>query len=446
MSGYLNITLNHSMQGNPIQGAQIFVTEHGNRGTVVKTLTTDGNGQVNYIELESGENAGEPLRKYDLIVQNPDYLGTDNKPYEYTKSGVQIWKDKVTINQDEFTQILKFEQLNAETRQNVINLPENNYFSPEEDKVYQNPLAIPDPYVNPDWVWPLDVIPFVPNEISIYHGTVNPYVAGSRINPKKIITENYKKYLKIVSTQEFGGIPNLTENAAIANLLLINSFALNRVFTEMYRNSGYDFVITDSVQFDQHYPLGGTIFENIESYVDNNFRRYIKLADKKQPLLAQYCAGKKGNCTNKGVPQLGLQSLSSKNKTWTPERLLKEYYDAQGIEFEIVTAEIIEGSPKSYPGYVLKLGMKDNHVKVVQEFLNTIRTRYPSKITQLDVDGEFGQKTKNAVVAFQELFEKTKKNKGEVDEATWYKMQSLYVEINKMAEPGRGFMKAFMYE
>ncbi len=450
MSGYLNITINDQNQVDPIAGAKIIITEYHNRNRVVKVVETNSAGQVNFVELDSNANrfSPSPYKKYDLIVQIPPIPDRYTQPQEYVKSGVQIWESRVTNNQDEFVQIKKFESMPEETRNNEIKLEENSIVEPEVDKIYQNPFNIPDPEpVSPPGVFYMfspTKVPFVPTELDIYIGTASPYIHDSRVNNKRIIKENYIKYLKIVSAQEFGGIPKLTEEAAIANLLLVNSFALNRVYTEMYRNKGYNFNITNSTIFDQHYPIGGNTFQNVDALVDKYFNQYIRLKGKIQPLLAQYCAGKSGSCKNKGVPQIGLNNRSLKNPDLSHADLLKHFYDQLRIEFEIVTAEVVEGNPKSYPGYPLKLGMKESSINTIQEFLFLIRTKY-DQIPTLEVSGEFDNKTFDAVMKFQNLFEKGKKDKGVVDEATWYRMSTIYVEITKAVEPRERYMHAFMY-
>ena len=46
------------------------------------------------------------------------------------------------------------------------------------------------------------------------------------------------------------------------------SFTLNRVYTEWYRNKGYDFTITSSTAYDHKWIHGRNIFESIDRIVD----------------------------------------------------------------------------------------------------------------------------------------------------------------------------------
>ena len=70
--------------------------------------------------------------------------------------------------------------------------------------------------------------------------------------------------------------PTWPENAIRANIYVIVSFALNRVYTEWYRSRGYPFDITNSTQFDQKYIYGREIFENVGQLVDELFNSYVR--------------------------------------------------------------------------------------------------------------------------------------------------------------------------
>lgn len=80
----------------------------------------------------------------------------------------------------------------------------------------------------------------------------------------------------------------------------------------------------------------------------------------------------------------------------------------------------------SYPGSVLVVGSKGNSVKLIQDYLNLIRSKYPS-IIYLIPDGIYGLNTSSAISEFQ-------KNSnlpvtGKVDEATWNAVISTYNDI-----------------
>ena len=88
------------------------------------------------------------------------------------------------------------------------------------------------------------------------------------------------------------------ESSIIANCLAIISFTLNRVFTEWYRNKGYDFTITNSTAYDHFFVYGRNIFENISETVDMIFSNYLSRPGVLQPILTQYCDGRRVSCPN----------------------------------------------------------------------------------------------------------------------------------------------------
>ena len=85
-----------------------------------------------------------------------------------------------------------------------------------------------------------------------------------------------------------------------------------------------------------------------------------------------------------------------------------------------------------FPGTSLRLGSSGNNVRIMQQFLNRIRTSYPS-IPQLTVDGSFGPATQSAVIAFQRLFGLTQD--GIIGPMTWQKIVYVYNQVNAGETP-----------
>ena len=99
----------------------------------------------------------------------------------------------------------------------------------------------------------------------------------------------YRDYIKNVASSEvYSTWPDATLRA---NILAIMSFTLNRVYTEWYRNKGYDFTITSSTAFDHKWVFGRNIFSNISRIVDEMFVNYLSRPNVRQPILTQYCDG-----------------------------------------------------------------------------------------------------------------------------------------------------------
>ncbi len=232
----------------------------------------------------------------------------------------------------------------------------------------------------------------------------------------------YKDYIKNVASSE---IYSTWPDAAIrANVLAIQSFVLNRVFTEWYRNRGYNFTITNSTRYDQSFSYGRTIYEEISQIVDEMFTNYIKREGQIQPLFAQYCDGRKVSCPG-WMTQWGSAELAEQG--YSTIEILRYYY---GSDIYIETAEKIQGVPSSFPGTNLTIGSSGNDVRTIQRQLNSIANTYTA-ITKLRVDSVYGESTADAVRTFQQIFNLPQT--GVVDLATWYQISQLYVAIEKLA-------------
>ncbi len=207
--------------------------------------------------------------------------------------------------------------------------------------------------------------------------------------------------------------------------MAIISFVLNRVYTEWYRNKGYDFTITSSTAYDHAFFYGRNIYKSISIIVDEMFNTYITKFGIRQPLLAQYCDGKKVSCPNWlsqwGSKYLGDQGYSAIN-------ILRRYY---GQDIYLDQAQKISGIPISFPGTILQVGSRGQNVRTIQSQLSAINKNYPA-IPKLKVDGIFGNQTRQAVQTFQNVFYLPAT--GLVDFKTWYKISNVYVAVQKLAE------------
>lgn len=77
------------------------------------------------------------------------------------------------------------------------------------------------------------------------------------------------------------------------------------------------------------------------------------------------------------------------------------------------------GLALKYPGHLLKVGSRGANVELIQNYLNTISDHQPS-ISKVAADGIFGEKTKNAVIQFQKIY--NLEPDGIVGEKTWNKI------------------------
>lgn len=235
----------------------------------------------------------------------------------------------------------------------------------------------------------------------------------------------YRDYIKNVASSEIYATWN--DNAIRANVLAIMSFTLNRVYTEWYRNKGYDFTITSSTAYDQKWIHGRNVFESISRIVDELFENYLSRPNVRQPILTQYCDGRLSQCLDKGwMTQWGSQERAEQGLSTI--EILRSFY---GNDLYINVAESISGIPASWPGYNLEIGASGAKVRQIQEQLNAIANAYPA-IPTITVDGVFGPQTQEAVREFQRIFRLSAT--GVIDYATWYKIQEIYVAVTRIAE------------
>lgn len=257
--------------------------------------------------------------------------------------------------------------------------------------------------------------PFIPETITVHLGTPDSNAPN--------VTVDFPSYIKNVASSEI--FPTWPENSLRANIYVITTFALNRIYTEWYRSRGYDFDITSTTQYDQKFINGREYFENISYLVEELFNDYVRRQGSIEPLFTAFCNGTTTTCD--GLSQWGTVTLA--NRGMTPFEILQYYY---GNDIEIVKDAPIRTAMPSYPGVELSLGIKGNEVKSLQRYLNRISRNYPAIPKIPEIDGIFGVATENAVKKFQEIFglEET----GVVNLSTWNKITYIYTSVKHIAE------------
>ncbi len=257
--------------------------------------------------------------------------------------------------------------------------------------------------------------PYIPETITVHLGSPDSNAPN--------VTVDFPTYVKNVASSEI--YPTWPENSLRANIYVIVSFALNRIYTEWYRSRGYDFDITSSTQFDQKFINGREIFENISRLVDELFNDYVRRQGSIEPLFTAFCNGTTVTCG--GLSQWGTVGLAQDGLT--PYEILQYYY---GDDIDIVRNAPVMTSSPSFPGNNLRLGDAGNDIRTMQIYLNRISRNYPAipKIPQ--VDGVFGAATEEAVKEFQRVFGLNPS--GIIDKATWYKITYIFTSVKKIAE------------
>lgn len=405
--GQLHISVFDNNESRPMSNADVKITPRGDTSIVLDELTTDDSGETDTVNLaapnislsQNPETEERPYSEYDLIVTAPNRAQT-------IIEGVQILPNSIA-NQNVF---LSTRAMTAQ--QNVVQIEDNTLwgvFPPKipEDEVKELPAG--EGFV----VLPEVVIP--------------EYIVVHTGQPENTSAPNYwvqfKDYIKNVASCEI--YANWPEETLKANVLSIISFTLNRVYTEWYRNKGYNFTITNSTAFDQAFNYGRNIFDEISNVVDSIFNTYITRPGIRQPLFTQYCDGQRVTCPN-WLSQWGSKYLGDQG--YDAVSILRNYY---GSDIYLMGAESVAGVPSSFPGTALQTGSSGPAVRTIQEQLNAISNNYPA-IPKSRVDGVFGEGTRDAVLAFQKIFKIPQS--GIVDFATWYRISDIYVAVARLAE------------
>jgi len=258
--------------------------------------------------------------------------------------------------------------------------------------------------------------PFIPENITVHLGEPD--------KPAENVTISFPNYIKNVASSEI--FPTWPESAIRANIYAQITFALNRIFTEWYRNRGYDFDITNSTRFDQSFVKDRDVFQNISRIVDEIFNSYVARQGDIEPLYAAYCDGKRTQC--EGLLQWGTVGLAEKGLG--PYEILQYYY---GDNINILRDVPTNANYESYPLYPLRLGSFGRDVSIIQYELNKIGRNYPS-IPRIEEDenGVFGVETEAAVKQFQRVFNLDVD--GVVGSSTWYKIKRIFNAIQGLNE------------
>ena len=395
------------MTAFPIQNAQVSISYTGVPENTLEKLQTDSSGQTEEIEL-----AAPPI-EYSL---NPE---SDQQPYsEYTLnveaegfepvsiSGAEILADVTAIQN-----ISMRPQVTQEESGEVFVIPAHTLYGEYPAKIAEDEIK---PVTESGEIVLSRVV--IPEFVVVHDGS-------PRDSTAKNYYVRYRDYIKNVASSEI--YATWPDSTIRANVLAIMSFTLNRVYTEWYRNKGYDFTITSSTAFDHKWIPERNVYDTISAVVDEIFANYLSRPNVRQPILTQYCDGIRVSCPD-WMTQWGSKELGDQG--YTPIEILRYFY---GSDMYINTAEEISGIPSSWPGYTLENGSSGAKVRQLQEQLNVIAGAYPA-LPKIQTDGVYGPATAEAVRKFQEIFGLPQT--GTVDYRTWYKISQIYVGVSRIAE------------
>ena len=390
----------------PIKDASIRLSYTGNPTEIIEELSTDISGQTAAVELPAPPleysmepSEFQPYSEYTIQVNASGY-----RPINI--SGISVLPDKTSIQ-------------NVRMETATVENPLERNIVITANTLYGNfPPKIPEDEIKPMTESGEIVLSrvVIPEYVIVHDGPPS----DSSANDYYV---RYRDYIKNVASSEI--YATWPDAALRANILAIMSFTLNRVYTEWYRNKGYDFTITSSTAFDHKFVYGRNIFSNISNIVDEMFNSYLSRPNARQPILTQYCDGQRVSCPN-WMTQWGSKYLADQG--YSTIEILRYYY---GSSMYINTADEISGVPASWPGSNLEVGSTGDKVRMLQEQLNRIARNYPALPT-IAVDGIYGSATKAAVEKFQSIFGLPVT--GIVDFRTWYRISEIYVAVSRIAE------------
>lgn len=405
--GELQINVTSTLDSRPIAEARISISYTGVPEQTLEQVTTDSSGQSEVLTLDA------PPEEWSLDPNN------ERQPYsEYTLDVSAPGFEPVSIAGTEILANVKAIQ-NVRMRPSVAGGEEEEVFVIPAHTLYGDY----PPKIAEDEIKPTNES----GEIVLSRVVVPEYIVVHDGSPRDTTATNYyvkyKDYIKNVASSEI--YATWPEDTIRANVLAIMSFTLNRVYTEWYRNRGYDFTITSSTAFDHKWIPERNYYDTISVIVDELFAAYLSRPNVRQPILTQYCDGRRVTCPN-WMTQWGSKELGDQG--YSPIEILRYFY---GDDMYINTAEKISGIPASWPGYTLEEGSSGAKVRQMQEQLNVIAGDYPA-LPKITADGIYGPATENAVREFQSVFGLPVT--GKVDYPTWYKISEIYVGVSRIAE------------
>lgn len=277
-TGGLLVSVLSSANNHPIENALVTISYTGNPDSIIEQVRTNSSGQTELVSLsapplEYSMEPGieQPYSEYTLNVTADGF-----EPFDV--SGTEILPDSNSVQEIHLTPITP-----TGHGTNLV-IPAHTLYGNYPPKIAEaeiKPLGESGEIVLSRVV--------IPEFIVVHDGSPTDSTAQNYYVP-------YRDYVKNVASSEiYATWPTST---ITANVLAIMSFTLNRVYTEWYRNKGYSFTITSSTAFDHKWINGRNIFDSISLVVDEIFDQYLSRPDVRQPILTQYCDGRRSTCPN----------------------------------------------------------------------------------------------------------------------------------------------------
>lgn len=213
-AGELKISVVSAIGLIPVANATVVISYTGDPDSPIETLTTDSSGQTPTIELPapplelslSPDTIQQPYSEYNIFVTAPDY-----EPV--LVSGSEIFADQLSL------QPIRMNPIDTtEEEEKIVIIPAHTLFG-------EFPPKIPEAEIKPMPETGEIVLSrvVIPEYVVVHDGVPSDPTAGN-------YWVRYKDYIKNVASCEI--YSTWEENALYANILVIMSFTLNRVYTE----------------------------------------------------------------------------------------------------------------------------------------------------------------------------------------------------------------------
>lgn len=278
--GKLRIAVTSEITSYPVEDASVSIFYTGvPEEHPLEQLKTDRSGMTEEIELDTPpleysldpKIQAQPYAEYTLRIQAPGYE-------TMSIAGTELLPQVTAI------QNVRLRPVNPEGEVDVFVIPGHTLYEEYPSKIAE------------DEIKPTNET----GEIVLSRVVIPEYIVVHDGSPRDTTAKNYyvryKDYIKNVASSEI--YATWPENTIRANVLAIMSFTLNRVYTEWYRNKGYDFTITSSTAFDHKWIPERNIYDTISAVVDELFGNYLSRPNVRQPILTQYCDGRRVQCPN----------------------------------------------------------------------------------------------------------------------------------------------------
>lgn len=278
--GKLNIHVVSDNSGFPIPDATVQITSENEPENIIEEAVTNNVGQLNDIELAAPPvdysmtpSANKPYSEYTITISASGFESVEI-------NGAEIFSGETAIQNTSLLPLATGETDSAE----LFVIPDHTLWGDYPPKIPESEIKTVEET----------------GEIVLSRVVIPEYVVVHDGPPSDTRAKNYyvkyRDYIKNVASSEI--YSTWPEATIRANILAIQSFTLNRVYTEWYRNKGKDFTITSSTAYDHKFVPGRNIFESISAIVDEIFSEYLSRPNVEQPILTQYCDGKNVSCPN----------------------------------------------------------------------------------------------------------------------------------------------------